>query len=220
MKIALPLLAFVLAGCSGEEAKEAVAKTVASEESVQPAGKTERVEGIGLFREGNAVHVGDAWESAQKLFPERRSAYRLRTLPDRFGNDFEAHGWETNEGQGYGVITRKDLVVAAIYHADGLEDDYSRGLLAEQREHTGNLPIHEVQSGKASWSFWESGSQRLMVLLYKGAKGTDVTLLMGDAKVLDALGATRPTLSNPSVAPFLTRPAQPSGISPKDGNVP
>lgn len=210
MKRLLPFVALLLVGCSADEAKEAVAKAAAPEPSVELAGKAVRTEGIVMSWEGASVHVGDAWEAAQKLFPERRGAYRLRSLPERFGRDFESHGWETNEGQGYGVITYKDLVAAAIYHAEDVDEDYAQKLLAAQRAGTGALKMNEVRNGKLDWSFWESGSQRLMVLLAKGAKGTDVTILMGDAKVLDSLGATKPSTGNPSVAPFLSRPPAPT----------
>lgn len=208
MRSFLPLAALLVVGCSGEDAKEAVARVAVPDEGVQLAGKALRVEGIGISWDGNSVHVGDSWEAAQRVFPEHRSSYRLRGLPERFGHDFEAHGWETNEGQGFGVITHKDLVVAAVYHAEDVETDYARSLLDAQRAATGTLPMNDVSSGSLHWDYWESGSQRLMVLRDKGKRGTDVTILMGDDKVLDALGATRPTATSPTVAPFLDRPPE------------
>jgi hypothetical protein len=219
----LPILALIVAGCSGEDSKDATkaAQAMQTDESVTPAGKAVRTEGIAMTWEGNSVHVGDAWESAQKLFPERRGAYRLRALPNRFGASFEAHGWETIEGQGdqsasygYGVITYKDLVIAAIYHAEDLEEDYTQQLLAAQRGGTGDLKMNESETGGLQWYWWESGTQRLMVLLDKGSRGTDATVLMGDSKVLDALGANLPAPPNPQVAPFLTRPPESSADAP------
>ena len=216
MKTVFPLLALVLAGCSGES--EEIVKTPTTEQRVALAGTAERVEGIAMSWEGNAVHVGDGWESAQKLFPERRASYRLRSLPERFGRDFEAHGWETNEGQGYGIVTDKDLVVAAIYHVEDVEDDYAKSLLDAQRAGTGALKINQVVVGNLQWSFWESQSQRLMVLIQKGQKGKLVTILMGDDKVLDALGATRPKASASQVGPFLSAPLPRSATEiPKSG---
>ncbi len=194
MRRLFPLVAIALAGCTGEEAKEAV-RTV-PEAGIELAGKAVRTDGIAMSWEGNSVHVGDAWEAAQRLFPERRGAYRLRSLPERFGRDFEAHGWETNEGQGFGVILHDDLVVAAIYHAERVEPEEAQRLFEAQRAGTGALPMSEVRNGSLLWNLWEDGSQRLMVLRDIGKRGTDVTLLMGDDKVLDALGATKPASSS------------------------
>ena len=205
MRRLVPLAFLLLAGCSGDDTK-ALAHPAEAVQSIELAGKAVRTPGISLSWEGNSVHVGDAWEAAQRVFPEPRSAFRLRSLPSRFGRGFEAHGWETNENQGYGIITQNDLVVAAVFHAEDVEADYAESLLASQRNGTGDLRMNEVKNGDLEWSFWENGSQRLMVLLDRGAKGTDVTILMGDAKVLDALGATRPVATSPSVAPFLSRP--------------
>ena len=205
MRPLLPLALLAVAGCSGEESRD-VALAVVPAQTVQLAGKAVWTEGIAMSWEGRTVHVGDGWEAAQRLFPERRSAYLLRSLPNRFGREFQGHGWETNEGQGYGVITANDLIVAAIYHAEDVEEEYAKSLLAAQRNGTGLLPMHEVENGKLLWTFWEDGAQRLMVLFDRGKRGFDVTILMGDAKVLDALGATRPVDTSPSVAPFLTRP--------------
>ena len=210
MKRVLPLLCVALAGCSGEEAKEVV-KAVEEPPAVELAGKAVRSDAIAMSWDGVSVHVGDTWEAAQKLFPEPRTSYRLRSLPERFGHDFSAHGWETNEGRGFGAITYKDLVVAAVYHAEDVEADYAQKLLASQRDRTGALPMHEVQNGKLTWNYWEDGSQRLMVLFDKGQKGTDATVLMGDAKVLDALGATKPADRNAATAPFISSPLPKSG---------
>ena len=205
MERRLLLACLLLGGCSGEDPKSAP-KPVTVLQTVQLAGKAVRTPGIALSWEGNAVHVGDTWEGAQRVFPEPRSAFRLRSLPSPFNHGFEAHGWETNENQGYGVITKDDLVVAAVFHAEDVETDYAQSLLQAQRNGTEDLPLSHIENGDLEWSFWESGSQRLMVLFDKGRKGTDVTVLMGDSRVLDALGATRPTATSPEVAPFLSRP--------------
>lgn len=210
----LATTAFALAGCgSGEDAKEAAKTAPQADETVQPAGKAVRAEGIAMSFEGNSVHVGDAWESAEKLFPEHRGSYRLRSLPARFGSAFEAHGWESAERQGervvsygYGVITYKDLVIAAVYHAENQEPAHADELLDTQRNGTGTLQMHQVVTGDLQWNYWEDGTQRLMVLQDKGKKGVDVTVLMGDAKVLDALGATKPAGPDPATAPFLSTP--------------
>ncbi|RYG21408.1 hypothetical protein EON82_18885 [bacterium] len=221
--VPLSLLALVAVGCSGgDEAKDPAkaAETMQADESVMPAGKAVRTEGIAMSWEGNSVHVGDAWEAAQRLFPERRGAYRLRALPNRFGASFEAHGWESIERQGeistsfgYGVITYKDLTIAAIYHAEDVEEDYAQSLLTAQRNGTGELQMHESETADLHWYWWESGTQRLMVLLDKDNRGTDVTVLMGDSKVLDALGATKPAPPNPQTTPFLTRPPVSDGTT-------
>ena len=205
MRRLLPLGFLLLAGCSGDDAakRPVLARAV---QTVEMAGKAVRAEGIAMSWEGTAVHVGDSWEAAQRVFPERRSAFRLRSLPSRFGHGYEAHGWETNEDGGYGVITKDDLVVAAVFHAEDVEDDYAKSLLSAQRSGTGDLEMREVKNGALDWNFWENGAQRLMVLFDRGIKGTDVTILMGDANVLDALGATRPVATSPDVAPFLSRP--------------
>lgn len=219
----LPVLALVAVGCNGDDGKDATkaVQTIQADESVTPAGKAVRTEGIAMSWEGTSVHVGDAWEAAQRLFPERRGAYRLRALPNRFGPSFEAHGWESVERQGehstsygYGVITYKDLVIAAIFHAEDVEEDYAQSLLLSQRNGTGELKMNESQTGGLHWYWWEAGTQRLMVLLDKNSRGTDVTVLMGDTKVLDALGANRPPTPNALVAPFLTRPPESSGDTP------
>ena len=211
----LAISALILGGCGSSDESKDAAKTVAaqSDDSVQPAGKAVRAEGIAMSFEGNTVHVGDAWESAEKLFPEHRGAYRLRSLPTRFGSAFEAHGWESTDRQGdrvvsygYGVITYKDMVIAAIYHAEDQEPAHAQELLDAQRNGTGTLQMSEVKTGDLQWNFWEDGTQRLMVLQDKGKKGTDVTVLMGDSKVLDALGATKPVGPDPATAPFLSTP--------------
>ena len=136
-----------------------------------------------------------------------------RASPARFGSAFEAHGWEATDRQGdrvvsygYGVITYKDLVVAAIYHAEDQENSFAQQILETQRNGTGSLKMTEVKTGDVQWDFWEEGTQRLMVLQDKGKKGTDVTILMGDSKVLDALGASKPVGPDPATAPFLTSP--------------
>lgn len=218
--VLLSVAVILLAGCSAEEAKEAVVKSATPVETVKLAGKTAADAGVAMSYEGHSVRVGDSWEEAQKVFPERRLAYGLRSLPERFGSDFSAHGWETNEGQGYGVITYKDLVVAAVYHTEDVENDYAESLFEAQRAGTGALPMQQVVTGTLTWNFWQgnSGTQRLMVLRDKGKKGTDVTILMGDANVLDALGATKPVAPNPSVAPFISSPP-PKGAAdlPTDG---
>ena len=209
MRRLLPLVFLFLAGCSGEEAKEAVVKSVAPETGVSLSGKAVRVAGIAMSWDGQAVRVGDSWEVAQRVFPEpRHGAYPLRSLPGQFDHNFEAHGWESNAGQGYGVITDNDLVVAAVYHVEDADDDEAQRLLEAQRAVSGDLKMNEVASGTLDWNFWEDGGQRLMVLRDKGKKGTDVTVLMGDGTVLDALGATRPTPGNAAVAPFLSRPTE------------
>ena len=150
MKRLFPLALLALVGCSGEEAKEVVAKTVEEPQTVQLGGKAAPTDGIAMSWEGNSVHVGDAWEAAQKLFQEPRGAYRLRSLPQRFGRDFAGHGWETNEGQGFGVITYKDLVVAAVYHSEDAEAGYADKLLAAQRAGTGTLPITRWRAESSS----------------------------------------------------------------------
>lgn len=206
MRRFLPLAALLLAGCSSEEARDAAKAAVApAPAGVALGGKAVPIDGIAMSWDGQAVRVGDSWEVAQRVFPEpRHGAYPLRSLPERFGRDFEAHGWEANSGQGYGVITDNDLVVAAVYHVEDADPDYAQRLLDAQRGGSGELKMTEATSGNLHWNYWEDGGQRLMVLRDVGKKGIDVTVLMGDGKILDALGATRPKAGEPAVAPFLS----------------
>ena len=81
--------------------------------------------------------------------------------------------------------------------------------------------MNQVASGHLDWSFWEDGSQRLMVLREVKGRSADVTVLMGDDGVLDALGAVRPSAKGAAVAPFLTRPFEKGVALPRRvGNAP
>lgn len=192
--LALALLSIVLAGCGNatEGATNGIDQpsNSAAEQTVALSGKVERDDNIGLVWDTRSVHVGDSWDAASKVFPERAGAYELRQLPARFGKEFESHGWETNAGEGYGVITYRDNVVAAIYHVGDIEESRAREIVTAQRNGTGPIAPRTFADTKLEYTFWEDHNQRLMTLLEKTEKGFNVTIAMGDQAVLDAIGAS------------------------------
>ena len=85
MRRLLTLALFALGGCSGEETKEAAAQTAPVETGVTLAGRSTRVEGIAMSWEGEAIRVGDSWESAQRVF-QNPGAALIHYAPCRNGS--------------------------------------------------------------------------------------------------------------------------------------
>lgn len=149
---------------------------------------------IGLYREHGSVHVGDNWDKARDLFPEpAKGAYPMHELPPGFGSRFTAEGWETNRGEGFGVIAYQNQVVAALYHTTGVDEERVKEIEALHRTSTADIYPLTITGKSIRYWFWTTNDskQRLMICAYANPrhKGFDLTLAMGDSQALNALGA-------------------------------
>ena len=144
---------------------------------------------IGLYRDGAVVHVGDLWETAKGVFPAGRTAYDLHDLPQSFPNKFEAHGWETPTGEGFGAITLDSKVVAAMYQLERTKEDSFDELLKAQQTGMGSRQPDVISGRSVNYWFWTDSQnhQLLMVCELSTTAGENVTLAMGDENVLAKL---------------------------------
>ncbi len=229
------LLAFTvgisLVGCeSGAPATASGdASKPAAETTVFPAGPVQRSR-IGLFNElprpnnpGDPsersstiqvqVNVGDSPEQALKVFPTPKSAYLFSDLPPSLSKNYEAKGWETAGGEGYGVILYGGNVVAAMYQVNGQPESMLEQLRSLQEQGMGTAQ-YKIDKRPVQFWFWHDGSQTLMLSSYdKGEGRLNITLAMGDNNVLDAIGVSEKKADLD--ANRLARPAPSLGARPQ-----
>ncbi len=187
-----------LAGCqsTSSDSKVATQSSASPTETVSAAVQITSSFGptnIGLYRDDRVVRVGDEWEKARLVFHEpNKGAYHLHDLPPRFGKGFSADGWESNRGEGFGVISYQGSIVAAMYQDQGVTDQLVSDMVALHRNGTAELYPLTITGQKAQYWFWttQDGTQRLMICAAKGPRGTHLTMAMGLTDVLKAIGVS------------------------------
>jgi hypothetical protein len=191
MRRVLPFAAaFALAGCQAA-APPPTPTTVpeAPSYAVAPPGTTAATN-VALVRKGQFVTVGMTADEAFRIFRDpREGGFEDERLPPGFSAPYRARSWEGGP-RGFGVITFRDQVVAAMYQEDRASYDRALELVQVHQERMGR-PADETFAGKrTNYWFWEQDRQRLMILAFQtgGPEGVKITAAMGDAVVLDALG--------------------------------
>lgn len=186
----LPLLTLGCAqeegGPSGSEASGATA----SKNTLELAGPDDPSK-IGLFNDNASIKVGDSWDKAKGAFPEpQRIAYDIHDLPTDIPSEkFEAHGWETPTGEGFGVITYDGKVVVAMYQLENTKQDDLTDFLKLQEQGIGGRADQQFGSRTLQFWFWTdpTAHQTLMVSSLLTARGLNITMAMGDDSVLARL---------------------------------
>jgi|GEM_PF-3003023 len=191
--LATLLAAAAASGCAPDVDTPAPPKEAETAPAVNlTALSTDPSQAVGLFRGDGVVKVGDTWEKARALIPGPSTAYELHDLPKKLPEQFEVKGWETSEGEGYGMILYQDRIVAAMYQLQGTKEDEVNEFYTSESKGMGPItPTTYVGNGLRFW-FWKDDKTRqsTMMCAQQKRRGIDLTIAMGDDQILDVLGAT------------------------------
>lgn len=167
---------------------------------------------IGIHRSSGSVRFGDTYEQAKQVFPmPARGAYELRELPVNFPEPFEARGWETGQGEGFGMILKDMKVVGALYTEERSTESRLEEWLTLQKIGTAQiLPRTKTVGPVRVWE-WNEGSVALVLVATKTRDGLSIALGVGAVAVLSELGLTLEKV---------TKSASPAGPSPSSAITP
>ncbi len=188
-RLILGLQIVFCAGCASQAPDVALgAPQVSVNQSLDLAGRLEPSK-IGIYKDQDSVKVGDSWEKAKQVFPASRGAYDFYDLPPPIPRKYEAHGWETPKGEGFGVITLDGGAVLAMYQLEHAKQDTVLEMEKAQQDHIGDAPT--VVSGRSvTYWFWSdpAAHQTLMVCALATSADLNLTIATGDDNVLQRLG--------------------------------
>ncbi|MFZ4508613.1 MAG: hypothetical protein ACOYON_13040 [Fimbriimonas sp.] len=197
--------ALSLWGCGGSSAAPEVTKAVAEPARVQAPSLSAR-SSVALIRHSGRLRVGDTFGTGFEVFPAPARSFEFTQLPERFGRPYSARGWQAVH-EGFGMVAYSGIVVAGVYQVSGAKPDILYELLAAQETSLKGVNSSMVASSRARYWFWEvpgfDGSQpattadgsetrhRVMICALQTKAGLNITVAMGDAVVLDALGMSQ-----------------------------
>jgi hypothetical protein len=193
-KLTLVAVAATLAGCAsdGNGTAPLAAQAQIQAKTLELAASPPEQSRIGLYRDEDSVRVGDTWEKAKLVFPvPPHNADEIHDLPNGIPEKFEAHGWETPSGEGFGVITVEGKVVLAMYQLEKTKSDTVSDFEKTEEQHVG---VPETVTGRSlTYWFWSDpeAKQSLMICALKVPAGYNFTMAMGDDNVLERLGISR-----------------------------
>jgi hypothetical protein len=210
----IAVAALALAGCQSENPSAAAPSPA---DATQTAAKPDLAEPgtvdpsrIALWKNRDSVRVGSDPDKAFDAFRgDRPGGFQSDVPPPGLGPAFKAKVWQGAQ-IGFGVISYKGNVSAAVYEDDAMTQDDLNNVVASYTEHMGSQP-QMITGDRVNYWFWtepftEAGrppaQQRLMIMAFAG--GTDGTvfcaIIMGDGLVLDTFGANPATAAGDQVA--------------------
>ncbi len=199
MKLLLPVLVLVLAGCGASNEASEPDKTqttaVAKVESPRTMFPTE----IALVRKGRKVSVGDKPDEAFQLLLDGRSGgFTSERLPAGFETPYVVRAWEGAD-DGFGLVAFSGKVVCAMYQETRATQDRANEVRQAHQELMKELQPEIISGDKVTYYFWNvdvtnaegvlEGRQRMMIMVFQtGPSSVFLTTAIGDEKVMDGLG--------------------------------
>lgn len=180
-----------LVGCQGgtpDTTPAPLPSSPAPEEALHPS-TTPTL--IGIQHGERVVHVGMTPDDAFRVFDDARKGGIIdEQLPPGLKSPFRARSLES-AGRGFGVIAYDDKVVMAMSQEERQNEEALESAVFRHQEMLGaELQPKRFEGNRVSYWFWEKDGQRLMICAFKTDKGVDLTIAMGDDKVMDALNAS------------------------------
>lgn len=115
-----------------------------------------------LWNEDDAVKVGDSESEAITSSGQPSKSFRIRSLPDRFGEDFSAEGWEKGD-DAFACILYRGESVLAMYTRENIDDDDVATALREYRDKYGTPTWKHDQFKSIQFHFWYTNDRMLMI---------------------------------------------------------
>ncbi|MEQ1823356.1 MAG: hypothetical protein ABL949_12675 [Fimbriimonadaceae bacterium] len=142
---------------------------------------------LGLIGDSDLLHVGDSLEQVEKLFPTPTGAVSVKELPAAFGPQYEAQGYDT-VGKSLGAIMFEDKLALAMIYRSGVKAGEFATIVKSYQDRFGP-PSQKVGQGSITYSFWETGNQRLMVCVAIDEKNQlrNLTISIGHQTMMDSL---------------------------------
>jgi hypothetical protein len=181
----------MLTGCGSDNSQKETSEDESVSRSAVRVSTPVAPTSIGIYHDNESVRVGDEWSHAKQVFPEPpKGGYQIREMPTRFGKGYSANGWESVNGEGFGVISFEGSVVAAMTQETGVDERRVSDVVALHRKNTNELTPLTIVGRSVRYWFWSSldGKQRLMICAANLNNKTNLTVAMGDSEVLEALG--------------------------------
>lgn len=146
---------------------------------------------LAILKDGKQLKVGDSASEAGLIFPQPQAqhVYKLSTLPASLkGFGYSVVGWESGS-LGFGAIISGDKIVAALYTEKQDSKQRTDGIIGNYTQTFVIPPTHLTAPG-LNYYFWQSGSDRLMLLDQKIDRNSHrVTIAVGENPVMDQLRA-------------------------------
>ena len=184
----------VAIGCgtdSGEGPKTAppaaLRSRISAPDKIEPPDFTQKTP-VRMIRKGAEVRIGDSIDSALRAFREERNAYKIAEMPAGWRDPlYTAQGWD-NGTTGFGAIVYDDKLAFGMFHEDRTDENRLQEILAVY-DRMLNMPSTNVVGSRVRYWFWQQQNHRLMICAVQPpAGGLSVSIALGHAPIMDALG--------------------------------
>lgn len=160
------LLLLLAAGCSTPEqisVKEEEDSDVTQMKVLQYT-KADKLNGTDymLWNEDDAVKVGDTEQEALASSGKPSKSFRIRSLPDRFGDEFSAGGWEKGDDL-FACVLYREATVLAMYTREKVKDEDVDKALSLYQDKYGNASNAIDSGNRIQFHFWYTDDRMLMI---------------------------------------------------------
>ena len=197
-RLFLLVLAVLVAGCAAPPPKEELAAPKPQPKVKIDKVDYERTSKVALVNDkGEFIKVGSLLDDVTKFFPKDNGAGFSDLHPALERSKFDAWGWEGKDGRSFGaILDRVDKRVALAMRTFKDQGQTQLDALVKQYEDlVGKRPstVPPTIPGKsATYYFWDDHPHRLMICAVTNTRGGyNVVVAMGDAQVMDAIGASQ-----------------------------
>lgn len=190
------LVVFAL-GCTAPEQITVDGDTGADAKPLEKLDYTLEVEDegdLGLWKGDQAVYVGDTVQESLQVFEPPNKSYSVASLPDGFGEDFTANGWDMR-GHSFSCILYKGKTVLALYTQDEISEEEITVALADVvQQYRGEYgPPQDSHLGtRIEYYFWFTDDRALMINTAVDANDSfSLTVAVGVPEVMEHLRMDR-----------------------------
>lgn len=189
-----PLVVLAVVGCGPAGEPVAESASPQPQATVSPSAPDLVSGTLALTKDDDKVQVGSKAEDALGVFPKPSAqALSVNTLPKGFpAETYAVDGWESVDGaDGFGVITTPvnsiKRVAVAIQRSRVDTREAADGIVADYTKQFGPPTATKV-SGDLTYTLWEDGKNRMMILEAPAKSGKcQMTLALGVASLLSPL---------------------------------
>lgn len=165
---------------------------------------------LSLNLEDSSVRVGQREDTVLAgPFKKPPRGTFLREMPPGMDDSFSIQGWETFD-RTFSAVSKDQSVILAVYTTEAKAVDSFGSTLKDATARFG-MPLDNVSTTGAEYVFWEDGTNRLMLCLYKGKGEETFTQALGLSRVMDSLrmdpGSARKDAAVSSARLFERQPA-------------
>lgn len=196
----LAFAALLIAGCSSGRPRKVVQAPVAVPPRYSSdVGPIARLDHTQLFvtrlntssryrilNTASKLYLGDEADRALEVFGTPPRSYDVTDLPDGWKEQgFSAAGWETSD-EGFGAVLQQGRVALVVFSVDHAAPSLFERLVADYGDDLALRPA-SIAGRRATYCFWSTDDQTLMICRTETHSGTTVTVALGANPLMEAL---------------------------------